>query len=92
MHPMRSENFLDGILGEVNENRLIALGKLEKLDAKMDISQLPFCLRVVLESNLRHCKSEQELISTVDLFFNWQEASKKGSSINIYATRVLMQD
>ncbi|WP_215391494.1 aconitate hydratase AcnA [Polynucleobacter sp. VK25] len=89
---MLSENFLVGITGEVNKNRLIALEKLGGLNAKMDISQLPFCLRVVLESNLRHCKSEQELRSTIDLFANWQEASKQSSSINIYATRVLMQD
>ena len=92
MHPMLSENFLVGILDEVNTNRLIGLRKLEKLNAKMNISQLPFCLRVVLESNLRHCKNEQELRSIVDLFVNWQEASKNSSSINIYATRVLMQD
>jgi aconitate hydratase len=92
MHPMLSENFLVGITGEVNKNRLIALEKLGGLNAKMDIFQLPFCLRVVLESNLRHCKSEQELRSTIDLFANWQEASKQSSSINIYATRVLMQD
>lgn len=90
MHP--SENFLAGILGEVNTNQLIVLEKLEKLNANIDISQLPFCLRVVLESNLRHCKSEQELKSIVDLFVHWQDASKKGSPINIYATRVLMQD
>lgn len=92
MHQVSSENFLVGILGEVNACRFIDLQKLMKLDAKMDISQLPFCLRVVLESNLRHCKNEQELRSIVDLFINWQESSKKGSSINIYASRVLMQD
>jgi aconitate hydratase len=92
VHQVSSENFFDGILAEVNTNQLIILEKLEKLNANMDISQLPFCLRVVLESNLRHCKSEQELKSIVDLFVHWQEASKKGSPINIYATRVLMQD
>lgn len=92
MYPMISENFLVDILDEVNANRLIDLKKLEKLNAKMNISQLPFCLRVVLESNLRHCKNEQELRSMIDLFFNWQESSKNSSSINIYATRVLMQD
>lgn len=92
MHQMLSENSLLDILGEVNTKQLIALDKLGKLNANMDISQLPFCLRVVLESNLRHSKSEQELKSIVDLFVNWQEASKKGSPINIYATRVLMQD
>lgn len=92
MHPMPSDNFFLNILSEVNSHQFIALDKLGILNAKMDIAQLPFCLRVILESNLRHCKSEQELRSTIDLFYNWQEASGKGSSINIYATRVLMQD
>mgnify|MGYP007026953145 CR=1 FL=1 len=76
---MLSENSLVNILGEVNAKQLIALDKLGKLNANMDISQLPFCLRVVLESNLRHSKSEQELKSTVDnphpLFVNFVAAA-----------------
>jgi len=92
MHSMLREDLFVDILAEINLNQFISLAKLNKLNAKMDIAQLPFCLRVVLESNLRHCKNEQELKSIINLFVNWQEVSKLGSSINIYATRVLMQD
>lgn len=92
MYSAFDENFFVSILSELNPYRFIALDKLGKFNSKIDIAQLPFCLRVVFESNLRHCKNEQELRSIIDLFVNWQESSKKGSSISIYATRVLMQD
>ena len=92
MHQMLSENFLGEITSKEKTYRFIALEKLEKLDAKIIISELPFCLRVVLESNLRRCKNDQELKSVINLFSNWQQSSKRGLSIRIYATRVLLQD
>lgn len=92
MHPMLSENFLGEILEKKKTYHFIVLEKLEKLNSRIIISELPFCLRVVLESNLRRCKNDQDLKSIINLFANWQQSSKKGLSISIYATRVLLQD
>jgi len=44
MHQMLSENFLGEITSKEKTYRFIALEKLEKLDAKIIISELPFCL------------------------------------------------
>lgn len=72
--------------------RFINLNDLDKIQAKINIAELPFCLRIVLESNLRHCKSDQEILSVLDVFADWQKSSKKRLSIKIFATRVLLQD
>jgi aconitate hydratase len=92
MHQMLSANCLGEILEKEKTYRFIALDKLEKLDEKIIVSELPFCLRVVLESNLRRCKNEQELRAVINLFAHWQQSSKQGLSMSIYATRVLLQD
>lgn len=92
MHSVFGKDFLGHISGQINNYRFINLRQLEKVEPQISITDMPFSLRVVLESNLRHCKNEEELKEVLNLFTHWQESTKKHLSINIYATRVLLQD
>lgn len=56
--------------------------------------ELPFSIRVLLESAVRNCDEFQILSSDVDKILNWAESQAKGESVEVpfLPSRVVLQD
>ena len=92
MNPSLSTNFWDHFSCNLKEYRFISLARLNRFNPELNVTSLPYCLRIILESNLRHCQNDLEVFKVLNLFSDWQESAKRGESISIYPTRVLLQD
>ncbi len=92
MNPGLSIDIWDHFSCDSKEYRFVSLSRLKQVNSNLDVARLPYCLRIILESNLRHCKNDREVTRLLNLFSNWQESAKSGETIRIYATRVLLQD
>ena len=92
MNPSTSADFWDHFSCNLKEYRFISLARLNRFNPELNVTSLPYCLRIILESNLRHCQNDLEVVKVLNLFSDWQESAKHGESISIYPTRVLLQD
>ena len=56
--------------------------------------ELPFSIKVLLESAVRNCDEFQILSSDVDKILNWAESQAKGESVEVpfLPSRVVLQD
>ncbi len=64
------------------------LNKSSEISGTFEFQKLPFSLRVLLESNLRRCGGVTEIEVLLSRFAN----RAKDSSVDVYATRLLLQD
>lgn len=92
MNPSLDAEFWDYFSHNSKEYRFISLLKLNEINSKINVLTLPYCLRIILESNLRHCKNDVEVAKVLNIFSQWQESANHGETISIYPTRVLLQD
>ena len=56
------------------------------------VDQLPFSIRVLLESGVRNCDGFQVKEKDVETILNWQENTGKGLEIAFRPARVILQD
>jgi len=68
------------------------LGAAAAGDRYTVLKTLPFCLKVLLENNLRRAGGEEESRAILDRFADWQQSARDGANVNVYASRVLLQD
>ncbi len=68
-----------------------SLKKLEK-SLKIDISRLPFSLKVILENLLRFEDGKTVFTKDINALANWANKKTKGKEIAYRPARVLMQD
>jgi aconitate hydratase len=54
--------------------------------------QLPYSIRVLLESAVRNCDEYNVLASDVERILDWEKNSKKGIDIPFKPARVILQD
>jgi aconitate hydratase len=57
-----------------------------------DVKYLPFSLRVLLESNLRRCNTFQQQKDLIQTFAGGPNLSLTNLNVNVYPTRLLLQD
>jgi aconitate hydratase len=56
------------------------------------VSRLPVCLRLVLESVLRHCDGRRVTEQNVRSLANWQPAARRTEEIPFVVARIVLQD
>jgi aconitate hydratase len=83
--------YSDQLIFNQDTYRFISFEKIQKDFPNLPIDQLPFSLRVLLESQIRHASTPQEIEDTVTQFCNYLGEGKK-DNVSIYPTRVLLQD
>jgi len=70
------------------ENEVFYFYDLEKVFVSYEnLRKLPICLKIALEQNLRNIKDNEEYEKIISAFLN-----KNSSQINIYPSRIVMQD
>src|SRR5256885_3078565 len=72
-------------------------GKLYSLPALgkalgVDVSRLPVCIRIVLESVLRNCDGKKVTEEHVRQLASWKPAAKRSDEIPFVLARILLQD
>jgi aconitate hydratase len=77
--------------GSGQTGRFYSLPQLEK-DGVANISKLPVCIRVVLESVLRNCDGKKITEDDVRALANWQPNAERTEEIPFVVARVLLQD
>lgn len=55
-------------------------------------AQLPFCLRILLESTVRHCNTISIEHKHVEQILNWQNNSIQTNELPFLPSQVIMQD
>ena len=60
--------------------------------ANFNIDNLPYSIRVLLESAIRNCDEFNVLSSDVEKILNWAETSKQDVDIPFKPARVILQD
>ena len=68
-----------------------SLPELQKASGA-NISRLPVCLRIVLESLLRNCDEKRIMSQHVNALANWQPIGKRESEVPFVVSRVILQD
>jgi aconitate hydratase len=72
------------------KGRFYSLPALSK--AYPNIQRLPWSLRIVLESVVRHCDGERVTVDHVAQLANWKPKSKRTAEIPFTVARVILQD
>ncbi len=65
---------------------------LPALAPQVPLATLPFSLRVLLESNLRHAPGAAAAQAVLRQFADWQASAARGDNVFIHPSRVLLQD
>ena len=74
-------------------NRSYGIAKLKALTAKgMDVSRLPFSLRILLENLLRHEDGLAVTAGDIEALANWDPKAKPTEEIAFTPARVVLQD
>jgi aconitate hydratase len=76
---------------EVNSNKYFYFN-LEKIAGKEKLEEMPFSIRILLESVARQCDEEKITQNDVNNLLNWSPQSKSRSTIPFKPARVIMQD
>jgi aconitate hydratase len=77
--------------GSGKTGRFYSLPQLEK-EGVANISRLPVCIRIVLESVLRNCDGKKITEDDVRTLANWQPNAERTDEIPFVVARVLLQD
>ena len=77
--------------GPGKSGELFSLPALGQLLGR-DLSRLPVCIRIVLESVLRHCDGQLVLPSHVQQLAAWQPVAPRSDEIPFVVARVVLQD
>jgi aconitate hydratase len=77
---------------EEQEFRCIDLNVIERSCSGFKLSELPFSLRVVLESNIRRADTSSKLEQVVSVVAARQSGTPCVKEVAIYPTRILLQD
>lgn len=64
---------------------------VSQLNPKL-FAQMPFCLRILLESTVRHCNQISIEHKHVEQIFNWQNNSIQTSELPFLPSQVIMHD
>jgi aconitate hydratase len=56
------------------------------------LAQLPFCLRILLESTVRHCNNISIENKHVQQILNWQQNTMPSSELPFLPSQVVMHD
>ncbi len=73
------------------EGRFYSLPRLEEAGIA-EVSQLPVCIRIVLESLLRNCDGKKIQESDITTLASWQPNADRTAEIPFIVARVLLQD
>src|SRR4028119_2202252 len=73
------------------EGRFYSLPRLEEAGIA-EVSQLPVCIRIVLESLLRNCDGKKIQESDITTLASWQPNADRTAEIPFTVARVLLQD
>jgi len=65
---------------------------LPSLNEQIDISRLPFCLKILLENLLRHEDGIDTTRNDIEALANWDSQSKPETEIAFTPSRVILQD
>src|SRR6266480_2962257 len=77
--------------GPAQSGKFYSLPQLEK-EGIGPVSKLPVCIRIVLESVLRHCDGKKITEDDVRALANWQPNGKRTGEVPFVVARVLLQD
>lgn len=91
---MQNTSILDAFEFNQSVYHFIDFSKLRLICPDFNYHRLPFCLRVLLESNLRHGESSASDLALLEQFMHYpQKASGNvNTNVNVFATRLLLQD
>ncbi|MES2186711.1 MAG: aconitate hydratase AcnA [Pseudomonadota bacterium] len=70
----------------------VDIAALERAHPCAPVAALPFCLRVLLESNLRRAADDGAAHAVLRQFSAWQDTAARAENVAIHPTRVLLQD
>ena len=73
------------------EGRFYSLPRLEEAGIG-EVSRLPICLRIILESLLRNCDGKKIQESDITTLASWQPIADRTAEIPFIVARVLLQD
>src|SRR4028119_2064651 len=73
------------------EGRFYSLPQLEEAGIG-EVSRLPICLRIILESLLRNCDGKKIQESDITTLASWQPTADRTAEIPFIVARVLLQD
>ncbi|MGU9951322.1 MAG: aconitate hydratase AcnA [Gammaproteobacteria bacterium WSBS_2016_MAG_OTU1] len=74
-----------------DEKSFYSLPELQKI-LGVDLSRMPICLRVALESLLRNCDGKRVTKSHVESLANWQPTGNRTAEVPFVVARVILQD
>ena len=78
-------------LGDGTKGRYYSVAALESLGLRR-VGRLPVCMRIVLESLLRHCDGKRVTPAHVRDLANWEPRAVRTTEIPFAVARVLLQD
>jgi aconitate hydratase len=77
---------------EGEEFQCVDLGLIEQACPDIKLSDLPFSLRIVLESNLRRAATPSNFTDIFSRLSEWRVGTGSAGDVAIYPTRILLQD
>jgi aconitate hydratase len=77
---------------EGEEFQCVDLGLIEQACPDIKLSDLPFSLRIVLESNLRRADTPIKFADIFSRLSAWRKGTGSADDVAIYPTRILLQD
>ena len=77
---------------EGEEFQCVDLGLIEHACPDIKLSDLPFSLRIVLESNLRRADTPSKFADIFSRLSEWRKGNDSADDVAIYPTRILLQD
>ena len=80
------------VIKELNGSKYYSLPALESQPGIGNISRLPVCIRIVLESVLRNCDGKKVMEADVKALANWSAKEKSSKEIPFVVSRVVLQD
>ena len=98
--------FTDGLYNEVMDQfslfnsfefdhvlyHFVDFKRIAKILPSFDYNRLPYSMRVLLESNLRRSESLESQQKVLQIFADWLENPESHANVNVYASRLLLQD